>query len=387
MPTFLQADADIHINNIRTAAPQYMSSFADLTHRGHILFALMQEQGMFEYNATSASTIYQIQVREPEVRTSQDTTRKVFQNSNVFEQCQVGVRWYEATDMLSEIQWKENQGKTSLINLYDTKMKNLGTAMVRRLQEWAYRDGNVAPYTDGFQGFESCLGEGTVGAGDKIAMPSDSYAGQNTALQTFGGTWSSDLAAADRPNSTLANDWPFGSGTSNYDAFSPTLLNYSSTRWGSGTTYWQDNCEEVLREGSAMMQAKNGFLNTSDVPVVYLMAPNLYVQAKNFYSTRFRMAAPYRDSEVGFPSAGTLSLDGVVLKSDWACPANVFYGLCPQHMELFWMICRNASGENPMIDVDGPVWDTPTASYLMRVAAGGNLRMQPKFMMKGKAYA
>ena len=44
MPTFLQADADIHINNIRTAAPLYMSSFADLTHRGHILFALMQEQ-------------------------------------------------------------------------------------------------------------------------------------------------------------------------------------------------------------------------------------------------------------------------------------------------------------------------------------------------------
>ena len=89
MPSFLQADADIHINNIRTAAPLYMSSYADLTHRTHILFALMMEQGMFEYNATSASTIYQIQVREPEVRTSNDTTRKVFQNSNVSDSMSV----------------------------------------------------------------------------------------------------------------------------------------------------------------------------------------------------------------------------------------------------------------------------------------------------------
>lgn len=387
MPSFLAADAEAHVNVIRAAAPQYMSGFADLTQRSHILFALMSEQGMMEYNATAASTIYQIQVREPEVRTSNDSTRKVFQNSNVLEQCQVGVRWYEATDLLTEIQWKLNQGKTSLVNLYDTKMKNLGVAMARRLQEWAYRDGNVSPYTDGFQGFESCLAAGTVAAGDKIAMPSDSYAGHNTALADFGGTWSTDLAAADRPNATLANDWPFVQGTSNYDAFSPLLLNWSSTRWGSGSTLWVDNCEEVLREGSAIMQAKNGYMDTGDVPVVYLMAPNLYVQAKTFYSTRFRMAAPYREGEVGFPSKGTLSLDGVVLKSDYACPAGVFYGLCPQHMELFWMICRNADGENPMIDVDGPWWEGSLAAYLMRVAAGGNLRMQPKFMMKGKAYA
>lgn len=386
MPQFLQADADIHINNIRTAAPLYMSGYADLTLRSHILFALMKEQGMFEFNATSASTIYQIQVREPEVRTSQDTTRKVFQNSSVFEQCQVGVRWYEATDMLTEIQWKENQGRTQLIDLYDTKMKNLGTAMVRRLQEWAYRDGNSSPYTDGFQGFESCLADnGSTVAADRIALPSDSYAGQSTALASFGGSWSAD--STDYYNAGLTNDWPYGSGTANYDAFSPLLLNYSSTSWSSGSTLWSDNLEEVLREGSAIMQAKNGFNNTADVPVVYLMSPKLYVQSKSFYSQRFRMLAPYRDNEVGFPSRETISLDGVVLKSDYACPVNVFYGICPQHMEMFWMTCRNPSGENPFIDVDGPVWDISTASYLMRLAAGGNLRMQPKFMLKGKNYA
>ena len=391
MPQFLQADANIHINNVRTAAPLYMKGFADMTRRGHILFALMDEMGMFEYNATEAARFYQIKVREPDVRTTNDTTRKIFSNHNAYEQCQVGIRWYEATDTLTEIQWKLNQGKTSLINLYEQKMKDLGIACKSRLQEWAYRDGNVTPYTDGFQGFESALADdGNTVAADKVALPSDSYAGQSTALANFGGSWPSDLSSGQRANAQLSNDWPYSIGMANYDANSPLLLNWSSSSWGAGSGLWEDNCEEVLREGSAIMQTRNGYLQTGDVPpVVYLLNTKMYTGIKNFYSQRFRMIQPYRDQEVGFPSQATMTLDGVVVKADGACPANTFYGLCPQHTELFWMICMNASTEDgtPMFDIHGPSWDEATGAYLMRIMAGGNLRMFPKFMIKGKNYA
>ena len=391
MPQFLQADANLHLNNIRTAAPAYMKGFADMTRRGHMLFALMSEMGMFEYNATEAAKIYQMKVYEPEVRTSNDTTRKIFQNHNAYEQCQVGIRWYEASDVLTEIQWKLNQGKTQLIPLYDTKMKDLGIACKNRLQEWIYHDGNVTPYTDGFQGFESALADdGNTVAADKIALPSDSYAGQSTALANFGGSWSSDLSSGQRANAQLSNDWPYGIGTSNYDANSPLLMNWSSTSWGAGTGLWVDNCEEVIREASAIMQSRNGYMQTVDTPpVVYLLPPNMYTGAKNFYSQRYRLIAPYRDKEMGFPGTGSIEIDGVVLKVDGACPANTFYGLCPQHIELFWMICRNpAQGDDtPMFDVSGPTWDESTAAYLMRIQTGGNLRMFPKFLIKGKNYA
>lgn len=391
MPQFLQPDATAHINVVKAAAPLYMKGFADMTRRGHILFALMSEMGMFEYNATEASRIYKIKVYEPEVRTANDSTRKVFQNHNAYEDCQVGIRWYEASDLLTEIQWKLNQGKTSLINLYDQKMKDLGIAAKSRLQEWAYRDGNVAPYTDGFQGFESCLeDDGNTVAADKIALPDDSYGGHATDLATFGGSWPSDLAAADRANAQLSNDWPYGIGTSNYDANSPLLLNWSSTSWAAGSGEWEDNCEEVLREGAAIMQTRNGYLATNETPpVVYLMNNKLYTGMKNYYSQRMRMIQPYRDTEVGFPSQGTLTIDGVVVKSDGACPVNTFYGLCPQHIELFWMNCMNpATGDDtPMFDMHGPTWDESTAAYLMRLHTGGNLRMFPKFMIKGLNYA
>lgn len=389
MPAFLAAAEDAHIVNVRTAAPQYMAGFADLTIRGHMLLALMKEMGMITYGATALNTIYQIRVYEPEVRTSNDSTRKIFQNHSGYEQCQVAVRWYEATDLLTEIQWKLNQGRTQLIDLYEQKMKDLGTAMVRRLNEWIYRDGNLAAFQDGFQGFESCLAEagGTV-ATDRIALPSDSYAGQNTNLANFGGSWSADFPVADRFNAGLTNDWPHGSGTSNYDAFSPLLLNWSSSNWASGSGLWTDNCEEVLREGSAIMRARNGYMNVSQIPLVYLMPAHMYTGAENFYSQRFRTIQPFRAGDQGFPGQNSLYLDGVVLKQDYACPVNTFYGLSPQHIELFFMICRNpVNGEHPMLDIEGPVWETSAAAYLMRIQTGGNLRMQPKFMIKGARYA
>lgn len=391
MPQFLQADADLHLNNIRTAAPTYMKGFADMTRRGHILWALMEEMGMFEYNCNDTAKIYQIKVYEPEVRTTNDTTRKVFTNHNAYEQCQVADRWYEASDMLTEIQYKRNRGQASLINLYEQKLKDLGTAAKNRLQEWTYRDGNSAPYTDGFQGFESCLADdGNTVATDKVALPSDSYAGQSTALGSFGGSWIADLGASERANAQLSNDWPWGIGMSNYDANSPLLLNWSSSSWGAGTGLWEDNCEEVLREGSAIMQTRNGYLQTGEVPpVVYLLPTKMYTGVKNFYSQRFRMIQPYRETEVGFPSQATMTLDGVVVKADGACPQNTFYGLCPQHIEMFFYECMNAAtgDEGPMFDVHGPNWDDSTGAYLMRIICGGNLRMFPKFMIKGKNYA
>lgn len=388
MPAFLSFTDEHHINTIRTAAPEYMSGFTDLTARGHILLALMKENGMIEYGATAAAASYKVKVYEPEIRTSTDTTRKVFSNHNAFEEMQVAVRWYEGSDSLTEQQWKLNQGKTQLIPLWDSKMKDLGTTAVKKLNEWIYRDGNLAAYQDGFQGFESCLADnGSTVVGDRVALPFDSYGGHSTALANFGGSWSTDFASGDRYNAGLSNDWPHGAGWSNYDAHSPLLLNWSSNRWAAGSTLWADNCEEVLREGSAIMRARNGFNEMANMPLVYLLPSHMYTGAQNFYSQRFRTITPYRSGEQGFPSASTIEIDGVVLKSDYGCPVNTFYGLCPQHIELFFMLCRNASGEEPMIDVDGPVWTTESAAYLMRISLGGNLRQYPKFMIKGKNYA
>jgi len=386
MPSFLSVTQEAHINSIRTAAPLFMHHYSDLTKRNHMLLSMMNQWGTIEYNASDIARIWQILVRQPQVRTFANTTNKTFQDHDPFEQLQVGVRGYEATDLLKELEWKRNQGETQLINLYDFKMNHLGSTMVERITEWLYRDGDDANYQDGYQGLESCLHpyNATAGgtdpvAGDKITLASDSYGGHSTQLGQFGGTWSADRAAADRLSAAISNDWPYGMGSSEYDAMTPVLWNWDSSAWGS--TEWEDNCEKVVREAVNVLRNRNG-IGTGSIDVCLLLAPNLYPDVENFYSQRFRIIQPYGGGDQGYPVPQSMYIDGVGLKSDYGCPADVGYLLCPQHIEMFNYQVMNPGGPEPMIDVFGPDWSPEHGAYLMRCSTFGNLRLQPKFMAK-----
>lgn len=386
MPTHDAVTADEHINTIRGAAPTYMKGFSDLTYRGHVLLALMKQHGMIETGANDHARIWQVQATEPEIRVGSDTVRQTFQNHNPYKQCQVDVRDYVGTDLLTEAQYKKTQGRTQLINHYDQKMKNLGTAAVRRIQEWMYRDGDSANYLDGFQGFESCLADdGNTVVGDKVAVPSDTYAGLSTSLGQVETSWSTDLDSGDRPSAALANDWPYGQGPTGYDYFTPVLVNWGSTAWASSAGSWEDNCDAVLRFGSTVMRSRNGYMNVNNLPLINLLAPNLYEGAETHYSDRFRIIQPYTSGDLGFPQK-TLTLDGTVLTCDYGVPANTGYGICPAHIEAFFLACIHNAIEDSIIDSEGPVWSIERAAWLFRITVFGNLRLQPKFMLKYKNY-
>jgi len=391
MASFLTVTEEAHINSIRTAAPQYMSGFSDLTKRNHLLLNMMASWGQIEYNASDISRIWQIRVRQPEVRVFSNTTNKTFSDHNPYEQMQVGIRGFEASDLLKELEWKLNQGSTQLIPLYENKMEFLGSTLVERMQEWIPRDGDTAAYQDGYQGFESCLlaenattGSADPDATDRIVLPNDSYGGHPTDLANFGGTWTSDLPAASRMNKTqnIDNDWPYGQGDSEYDALSPMLWAYDSSGWGA--TAWEDNVEPVIRDAATALRNKNG-MGMGDIDLCFLLAPNLYPGAENYYSSRFRIIQPFTGGDQGHPMPNSIYVDGVALKSDYSVPADIGYGVCPNHIEMFNLKCMNM-GPSPapeqMIDVFGPDWSPEHGAYLMRVSTFGNLRMQPKFMCK-----
>jgi len=388
MPTYSPFLQEAHINTIRTSAPLYMHDYSDLTKRNHMLLMMMAQWGNILYNTNAVAKSWKIKVREPQVRTFANTTNKTFIDHSAFEECTVGARGFEATDILKEQEWKENQGETQLINLYEFKMQNLAETIVKRIQEWIPRDGDSAAYQDGYQGFESCLGALNSGNGgsdpgntDRIVLPSDTYAGHSTALGNFGGTWSTDLDSGRRLNQSQGadNDWPYGQGSSEYDAFSPNLWTTDATDWGAAS--WEDNCEKVVREAATALRNKNG-MGQGAPDLCFLLAPNLYPEAENYYSSRFRIIQPYSGGDQGFPVPQSMHIDGVALKSDYSVPADIGYGIWPDHIEMFNYSVMNAGGPEPMIDVFGPTWSEEHGAYLMRVSTFGNLRMQPKFMCK-----
>jgi hypothetical protein len=128
-------------------------------------------------------------------------------------------------------------------------------------------------------------------------------------------------------------------------------------------------------------------MNVNNLPLINLLAPNLYEQAENHYTDRFRVIQPFSSStDLGFPQKN-IYLDGTLLACDYGVPADTGYGICPAHMEAFFLETINGSVEDSIIDADGPTWDMSYAGYLFRISVFGNLLMTPKFMIKYKNYA
>ena len=254
MPQFPAVTVEEQINTITAAAPTYMKGFSDLTYRGHALWALMNKYGMIERGASEYARFWQVKATEPDIRVGSDTVRQTFQNHNPYKNAQIDVRDYVGTDLLTEAQYKKTRGSSQLIDLYEQKMDDLGMAAIKRIQEWIYQDGDSSDYQDGFNGFESCLGDdgGTV-VGDRIALPSDTYAGLSTALGQVETSWT-NVSGGGAYNASLSNDWPYGQGKSGYDYYSPLLVNWGSSGWTTAGS-WSANCDEVLRFGRKVQKS------------------------------------------------------------------------------------------------------------------------------------
>ncbi len=368
MPGFLTVTAQAALQNVRAAAPLFMSGYSDLTMRNHVLLDMMEQFGNVEYNADSViSCVWKILVRKPKVRTFQNTTRKTFGDHNGLEELQVDVRGYENDDSLKELDYKRNQGSTQLINLLELKLKQMGQSMCENIVEGLYRDGNTTAYQDGYQGFESCLGANNSARGgtdadndDAVILPSDSYGGHSTDLGYFGGTSTAEIASTSRMNQGQGadNDFPYGQADSQYDAMSPVLWNYNAERWGSGSNLWVDNNEDVVREALNVLHNRTGI--GPDARIAFLIAPDLYPGLENHFGDRFRIAQTATGNH-GFPEYQTLQIDGCSFKSDSGCPSGIGYGFVANHMEFFNLGTMNGGGEKPMIDGSAQLGKTPWA--------------------------
>jgi hypothetical protein len=280
---------------------------------------------------------------------------------------------------LTEKQKQMNAGATQIDDLYHNKTKRLVKRLRQVLCSELYTDGNASGNGNRFQGIESFMGDdGATVAGDRVAAPSDSYAGRSTAPGTDGGSWSNTTGAQEY-NAQLANDFPFGQGDSEYDYVTPLLVNYSSTQWTSGSTAFIDNCEEVLRFARIAQMHRGAKNEDRSMPFIHMLSSDMYADFLNFYAARNRQIVPHKSStDLGFED--TMNFEGDAVHYEYDCPAGVGYGIVPGMMELFHL-------GNKLINEVGPEWAITKMGYLYLNYVFGNLRFQPKFFTKYKAYA
>lgn len=368
--------SDEWIGVVHATRPKYMKGASDLTLRTRLFLAMLKRKGRIEYNQSGTDCIWQLEYSQPQVTSHADGGLLDFSNHDAFRQLSISWRGYTATDTLTKKQNAMNKGDEALINLFQTKQNRLMKSIQNNFAGEIYKDGEATGRTNCIHGVETFLATGTTTAADRIAQPSDTYAGISTALGNQGGSWSAN--ASTFPNAAVASDWPDGQGDSEYDFLSPKVVNWSSTNWGTGSALWEDNCWRVISQAITWLTLTGG---EDGMPDICVLAPNLFQGYKNHEEAIRRINIPHKvANDLGF-AGNVLNQDGCAIQADFDCPFNTgymfntsFVTIASLYPELFWM--------------EGPDKDPRSAwSWLWGVGFGGNVKWQPKHIAALKKVA
>ena len=349
---------------VKSTAPKYIKGAIDLTIRKRPLLGLLNQYGRLMFGSDpSHITKWHVQIREPEVREFGDSQRQVFLEHDAYEQLQIENAAYIATDKLPLLANNVNSGANAIVRHYDEKLPILVKAATHRICADTFNDGSTGS-TNRLAGLRTAMQpDGSVDANDLIAAPASTaaYGGKSCQLGAFGGTWSSDMGTA--PSSVLSNDWPYGSGDPEYDALAPKMFNYSSNRWASGQTGFEDNVLEILSLAKTTTKSLGG---DGSEPMLHMLCTEFYHGFQNALKAKERIILQHQEgADYGFPNV--LNYEGALVNYDFDVPSQKGYGMNIQEMSLYTLT-------DDLFFSEGPVWNTEAQAYLFVVGFHGNYR-------------
>ena len=360
---------------VNVTTKKYLKGSDDMTLRGRLMLSELKKRGRLMKGESGTSITWALEFANPPVSSYGDGETIDFVARDKWRTLDVDWRSLYSTDAMSVKQVKMNTGTEAIVKRWGKLIPDLRKTMDNKVEAELYTDGYASGNNNRFCGIESFCGVVTPVAADIICAPSDTYGGKSTILGTYGGTWSADGTA---PNAALANDWPNGTGSAEYDFLAPKFPKWDSTGWiGSGQTAWEDTCERVLRQTTEWCHVVNGTEGELDV---YLLNSALSVGYFNKQSAKQRIMVPWKTAEdLGFKGRSATQ-EGVGIMSGYGVPANTFYGINFDQMELRIL-------GNDMYDVEGPNYEDRSRSYLLSIFTDGNFTFNPKGFAKGKNFA
>jgi len=341
--------------------------------RKYMVFAAIEAAGNIRMNMTGRGFDWEVSYRLHQPQGNNGETPRSFSRQNLWKKAELEYRGYQATDAIFRKELLENRGTNALVNVAGKMSSRLLTSIEQYLSQEVYIDGNAAGNELRYHGLESFFGvngtlnvadgtQRTANAADPFGYPSDTYAGLNTGLGYYGG-------------SQLEGVWPAGKADSEFDFYSPLVVNFTSSYFGNTT--WAANCVKALREGLHFAKRNDTKEDAIDLVV---MDRKLYIDFLNAQDSKERITV---SGESGLKAFGfnTVQLDGVELGTEYAVPANTAYGLAIGNIELLNM-------EGQMFNSEGPFYDETTQSYRYCVSTLGNMKFKsPRSFIKWAALA
>jgi hypothetical protein len=328
--------------------------------RKRLLLALLKKKGRITYNNSGKDVDWRVQFSRADIIPYADSDTIAFPRRNRYKVATLDWRGYQMAESITKKERLMNSGKEAIIKLFDEKSNMMMTDFEEAFCDQLYVDGNAAANVKRIHGFESALGQGSgTGATNKTRDPDDSYAGLDTDIQGYGGTWT--------------GDWPDGTGSVEYYFWSPLLINTSTTAWGSGPSfaaYGDAQLRFGIIKSRGLARSQNGMLD------VVLMNDTDYNSFLTLIATKERIMVE-RGAKSALVSLGfeAVNFDGVDLSWEYGVPASTNYGINTENVELM-------SLQDRLFVSDGPTFNQATMSWNMLLDFFGNMRLNPRGLVK-----
>lgn len=328
----------------------------DTVIRKRKLLAALEKKGRISFNHGGTERTWRVQFKRATMNPlAFENGSTAFEDVDRYRTARLGWRSYIATDALHKAQELQNKGPEAIIKLITDKVERLLDDMRDQFPEELYIDGNASGNTNRLHGFESWCGNSSTISGGKVGNPSDTYAGHQTNLGLYGGSFT--------------GTWPRGKGSAQYDWWSPLIVDYTNNNWVAGTKTWPNTNEEAMRFGLLNLARHKS------TPNLILLDQEMYQQFVDSYSDKQRIKTDGGlMRELGFSPEST-SFDGVDVTWEYGITSGIGYGIILDKLSL-----ESMQGQLFVADKD---WDIAARTKRFSLDFYGNLRIEsPKFFLK-----
>ena len=198
---------------------------------------LLQKKGKISYNWSGEQVEWPVRFKQIDIEGYDDMGVITFARKDLWKRAFLPWRGYVATQVVSRKEKLMNKGREALVKVWDEAAKIMMSDAKDKFGEECYIDGNAAGNENRFHGVQSFLGGTVARSTGFVVNPDDTYANLDTRLAAYGGVIDS-------------GEWPHSSvNDSEFDFWSPLIVDYSDTLWAAATDTWANTAIEALRYG------------------------------------------------------------------------------------------------------------------------------------------
>jgi hypothetical protein len=334
--------------------------------RDHPLLALLQQRGRVEFNVSGNSVEKRLKIRQAPLIGYADGDTLNYQRRNRWVVASLDHRGYYVSDSYGKVEKLANRGKERIVDLVGGMSERLMEDLRENFAMQLYVDGYATGNEKFLCGLESIFGNSGAATNGFVAINSDTYAGLSTALSDKGGSWGA---------SGGATTWPLGRGSSEYDYFSPLIVDYTDGSWAAGTKTWPNTCGEAMRFALHYSEKNVSSKGRTDL---ILLDRELHRQFLDANDTK-QVINVNRGQDVG-PLTGlgfgkAINYDGASLITGFGLPyynsAPLGYGLNVDQIQLWSM--------QGQLFVPTMYEDEPTKSTNLDIDFLGNMWINPRY--------